>query len=68
MLVFLSHNKADKAVARKVGAHLILSNIDVWFDDWEIQAGDSIPGKLNEGLADFDAFVLLWSVNAKRSN
>jgi len=68
MRCFLSHNKADKEVARSIGAHLILTGIDVWFDDWEIQAGDSIPGKLNEGLSAFDAFILLWSVHANKSN
>jgi hypothetical protein len=68
MRIFLSHNKADKEVARALGAYLVLAGADVWFDDWEIRAGDSIPGKLNEGLADFDVFLLLWSANAARSN
>lgn len=68
MRCFLSHNKRDKEVARSIGAHMTLTGIDVWFDEWEIQAGDSIPGKLNEGLAAFDAFVLLWSAAADRSN
>lgn len=68
MRIFLSHNKADKAVARLLGAHLVLAGVDPWFDEWEIQAGDSIPGKLNEGLAEFDVFILLWSKNAARSN
>lgn len=45
-----------------------LTGIDFWFDQWEIQAGDSIPGKLSEGLEAFDAFVLLWSADANRSN
>jgi len=68
MRCFLSHNKADKPLARKIGAHLTLSGQDVWFDEWEIQAGDSIPGKLNEGLGGFNAFILVWSANANRSN
>lgn len=68
MRCFLSHNKADKHVARKIGAHLTLVGMDVWFDEWEIQAGDSIPGKLNEGLGGFDAFILVWSEHADRSN
>lgn len=68
MRCFLSHNKADKPVARHIGAHLTLIGIDVWFDEWELQAGDSIPGKLNSGLEAFDAFILLWSANASRSN
>ncbi|MGO9019650.1 MAG: toll/interleukin-1 receptor domain-containing protein [Syntrophobacteraceae bacterium] len=68
MRCFLSYNKADKEVARSIGAHMVLTGIEVWFDEWEIQAGDSIPGKLNEGLSAFDAFVLLWSADANRSN
>ncbi len=67
MRCFLSHNKADKLVAESIGGHLALSGIEPWFDEWEIQAGDSIPGKLNEGLAAFDAFILVWSANAERS-
>jgi hypothetical protein len=68
MRCFLSHNKADNEVARSIGAHMTLSGIEVWFDEWEIQAGDSIPGKLNEVLEAFDAFVLVWSAHANRSN
>jgi hypothetical protein len=68
MRCFVSYNKADKEVARSIGAHLSLSGIEVWFDEWEIQAGDSIPGKLNEGLTAFEAFILLWSASADRSN
>ena len=65
--VFLSYNRADVAVARSVGAHLALAGVKVWFDEWNIKAGDSIPGRLNEGLQGFDAFVILWSERASRS-
>jgi len=68
MRIFLGHNKADKDTARSLGAYLVLVGVDVWFDEWEIHAGDSIPGKLNEGLEVFDVFVLLWSTNPARSN
>ena len=68
MRCFLSYNKADKEIARSVGAHITLNGMDVWFDEWEIQAGDSIPGKLNEALAAFEAYILIWSCNANQSN
>ena len=59
--VFLSYNHADVAVARSVGAHLALASVEVWFDEWKIKAGDSIPGRLNEGLvprrSEFDRFT-----------
>src|SRR4051794_40868768 len=65
--VFLSYNTADADTARSIGAHLALAGVDVWFDEWKIKAGDSIPGRLNEGLKSFDAFVLVWSKRAARS-
>lgn len=65
--MFLSHNAADKAVARRLGAQMRLSGADVWFDEWEIRAGDSIPGKVNQALETVDTVVLLWSSDADRS-
>jgi hypothetical protein len=65
--VFLSHNRADKDVARRLGAQMRLAGADVWFDEWEIRAGDSIPGKVKDALAVVDTVVLLWSADADRS-
>lgn len=65
---FLSHNHADKELARQLGAQLTLVGAFVWFDDWEVRAGDSIPGKVNDALATVDTVILVWSVHADRSN
>ena len=46
---------------------LTLAGAYVWFDDWEVRAGDSIPGKVNDALASVDTLVLLWSARADRS-
>lgn len=64
---FLSHNHHDKNTARQLAAQLQLAGAYVWFDDWEVRAGDSIPGKINEALAEVDSLVVLWSTNAHRS-
>lgn len=68
MRAFLSHNSNDKPIARSIGSHMVLLGADVWFDEWSIQAGESIPGKLNEGLHSFDVFVLIWSARANASS
>lgn len=68
MRCFISYNIADKTQARAIGANLVLVGADVWFDAWKISAGDSIPGKLDEGLESFDCFLLLWSASAEKSN
>lgn len=65
--VFISHNAADTVSGRRLGAQLKLVGADVWFDEWEIRAGDSIPGKVGDALDVFDVFVLLWSENAASS-
>lgn len=67
MDAFLSHNRADKQLARRLGAQLNLAGAYIWFDDWEVRAGDSIPGKVNEALERVDSLILLWSSNANKS-
>jgi hypothetical protein len=65
---FLSHNKADKEPARLLAIALVERGVSVWFDEWEIQPGDSIVGGIENGLTSSDAFVLVWSVNAAKSH
>jgi hypothetical protein len=67
MKVFISHNIANKAFAREMGALLVLDGIDVWFDEWAISAGDSIVGGVERGLQGSSHLLLLWSRHAKRS-
>ena len=45
--VFLSHSAKDKAVVRDVAERLKKDGLRVWFDEWEIQPGDSITAKLS---------------------
>ena len=48
--VFLSHSSKDKEVVRAVAERLRADGLRVWFDEWEIRPGDSIPAKIEEGL------------------
>ena len=62
--VFLSHSKKDKAVVRNVAERLRGEGVRVWFDDWEIRPGDSIPAKIEDGLEHSRVLVLCMSVHA----
>jgi len=68
MLVFISYNLRDKEVAREIAVFLASENINVWFDEWEISAGDSIVGQINAGLIGCTHFLIIWSNNAATSN
>src|SRR5258708_7956106 len=48
--VFLSHSAKDKAVVRAVAERLRTDGLKVWFDEWVLRPGDSIPAKIEEGL------------------
>ncbi len=62
--VFLSHSSKDKDIVRTVAERLRADGLRVWFDEWELRAGDSIPAKIEEGLEQSRVLVLCMSANA----
>jgi hypothetical protein len=65
--VFLSYNSADKSYVRQLAAAIALTGAVVWFDEWTIRPGDSIPGAIDQGLAGFNTFAIVWSEAASKS-
>ncbi len=51
--VSLSHSAKDKPVVRPLAERLRNDGLKVWFDEWVLKPGDSIPAKIEEGLDDF---------------
>ena len=45
--VFLSHSAKDKAVVRPLAERLRKDGLKVWFDEWVLKPGDSIPAKID---------------------
>src|SRR4051794_40003283 len=68
MRAFISHNKSDKDFARAIAEHLVRLGSDVWFDEWQLQPGDSLVAGIEEGLSNADVFILVWSEAASQSN
>ncbi|HTG32061.1 MAG TPA: TIR domain-containing protein [Thermoanaerobaculia bacterium] len=62
--VFLSHSAKDKEVVRGIAERLREDGLRIWFEDWEIRAGDSIPAKVEEGLEHSRVLVLCMSEHA----
>lgn len=58
--IFLSHTSADKPFVKKLAADLRNNGHTVWIDEAEINIGDSLIGKIREGLdsVDYVAAVL----------
>jgi hypothetical protein len=62
--VFLSHSSKDKAAVRPLAERLQADGLKVWFDEWVLKPGDSIPAKIEEGLEHSRVLVLCMSANA----
>lgn len=61
MRVFLSHSSRDKPAVEALARYLREQGIDAWFDQWEISPGDDIIARMNEGLGQADAGLIVFS-------
>jgi len=41
--IFLSHSAKDKSVVRSLADRLRGDGLKVWFDEWVLKPGDSMP-------------------------
>ena len=48
--LFLSHSSLDKPIVRQIAERLRDAGVRVWFDEWQIEPGDSIPAAVDDGL------------------
>lgn len=63
--VYLAHASEDHAtLAKPLAERLMANGINVWLDEWEICAGDSLRRKMEEGLADCTHFVVILTPNS----
>ncbi len=62
--VFLSYSAKDTAVVRPLAERLRADGVKVWFDEWVLKPGDSIPAKIDEGLERSRVLVLCMSAHA----
>lgn len=62
---FLSHTSIDKDLVGRV--HKKLDADNAWYDAADIENGDSIPERVNEGLKNATHYVLFWSERASQA-
>lgn len=59
--IFLSHTKIDKPFVRKLANDLRANGHTVWIDEAEINIGDSLIGKIRDGLDSVDYVAVVLS-------
>lgn len=57
--VYLAHASEDKEMVRPLARYLMDHGIETWFDEWEIEPGDSLRQKMEEGLGEMTHFMVI---------
>lgn len=68
-IVFISHSSKDKdRFVKCLAEQLISRGIDAWYDDWELEFGDSLIDIFDKGISKCDVFLSIISKNSIGSN
>ncbi|MEP5630376.1 MAG: toll/interleukin-1 receptor domain-containing protein [Tateyamaria sp.] len=67
MPIFISYNHEDKSTAESLAKILVQAKQNVWIDQWELNAGDSLIQRIEEALGGADAILVLLSKNSTQS-
>ncbi len=59
--VFLSHTSADKPFVRRLADDLRDAGVRVWLDEAEIQVGDSLLRKIEDGISSMEYLAVVLS-------
>ncbi len=64
--VFISYRKPHEQFAESLAQRLGAEGIVPWFDKWDVLAGDSLPGKIEQGLEESTAFIPIITADYQR--
>ncbi|MCP5105687.1 MAG: toll/interleukin-1 receptor domain-containing protein [bacterium] len=64
---FISYAQQDQDVAARMASGLADRGIQIWFDQQEILAGDSIVERIREGIRSADYLIILLSEQSRKS-
>lgn len=69
-MIFLSHNYKDKDIVEPIAVKLkeVYGQDNVFYDSWSIKPGESIIGKMNEGITNCKWFFFFISNNSLGSS
>lgn len=69
-MIFISYNHKDQQPVDMVARQLEITfgKNNIFYDRWSMQPGDSIIGKMNEGLEQYTTFFYFLSTNSLESN
>lgn len=65
--LFLSYSRDDRDLAERLAVDLKARGFTVWWDSWEMEAGDKLPRKIEEAVSRSACFGIILSREAVAS-
>jgi len=65
--IFMSHSHQDKPFVRRLATDLVQANTEVWIDEIEIKVGESLIGKIQDGIEASDYIAAILSKSSVAS-
>jgi hypothetical protein len=65
--MFISHASSDKPFVDRLVADLEKRAIPVWYDKLDLRIGESVPGRINDGIGTASYFAIVLSPDAVAS-
>ena len=62
--IFLCHSSKDKSFVRRLANDLHMLSVVIWFDEWELQPGDSLHDCIGKALEDSSYVGVILSPNS----
>jgi hypothetical protein len=59
--VFISHSHKDHQFVERLARDLAARGLRVWYSEWEMRPGDSLTGKISEGMAASGSMIVVLS-------
>jgi hypothetical protein len=66
--LFVSYSHDDRHLVQKIAHDLSGVSVRLWWDIWEMKPGDSLRGRIGEGISATKFFLLILSNSSLRSN
>jgi hypothetical protein len=66
--MFVSYSHGDRELVAKAAADLSKAGIRVWWDSWEMQPGDILRDRVNDGIAKANAYLVIMSPSSITSS
>jgi hypothetical protein len=65
--VFLSYSSKDREFVNRLAMDIRARGFDVWYDQWQLEIGDSLLNKIQEGIKQSSWLVVVLSPHANES-